>query len=175
MKKYGLGFWAVILVCFCSQLVFATDITEELRQYPTCKYCGMDRQKHSLSRMLITYTDGTTAATCSIHCLAVEFAVNLDKTPQSIQVGDYNKLNLIDAEKALWVIGGNMPGVMTKNAKWAFETKSDAEALISRNSGKLATFEDAMKASFEDMYTDTLMIREKRKMMMKKANENKTP
>ena len=52
---------------------------------------------------------------------------------------------------------------MSKRAKWAFEKKADAEAYIKSNKGTLADFEAAIKASYEDMYSDTQMIREKRK------------
>jgi len=114
--------------------------------------------------MLIIYDDGSELGLCSIHCAAVDLALNIDKTPKSIQVGDYNTKNLIDAEGAIWVIGGQKPGVMTKRAKWAFEKKADAEAFIKTNGGNLSGFEEAIKAAYEDMYTDTKMIREKRKM-----------
>jgi nitrous oxide reductase accessory protein NosL len=53
---------------------------------------------------------------------------------------------------------------MTKRAKWAFEKKSDAEAFVKAEGGKVATFDEAMKASYEDMNEDTQMIRERRKM-----------
>ena len=55
-------------------------------------------------------------------------------------------------------------GVMTKQAKWAFENKADADKFIEDNGGAIASFDNAMKASYEDMYQDTKMIREKRKM-----------
>jgi hypothetical protein len=58
-------------------------------------------------------------------------------------------------------------GVMTKRAKWAFEKKDDAEKFISGNGGTLAAIDEAVKASYEDMYQDTKMIREKRKMKKK--------
>ena len=115
------------------------------------------------SRMLLIYEDGSELGTCSLHCLAVDMALNIDKTPKSIQVADYNTKNLIDAEKAVWVIGGEKPGVMSKRAKWAFEKKADAEAFIKQYKGTLADFETAIKTSYEDMYSDTKMIREKRK------------
>jgi len=44
---------------------------------------------------------------------------------------------------------------MTKRAKWAFGKKEDADQFISQNGGSLITFEEAFKASFEDMYSDT--------------------
>jgi hypothetical protein len=117
--------------------------------------------------MIVEYDDGTTVGVCSLHCLAVDFSLNIDKTPRLLQVGDLNGKNLIDAGKAFWVIGGNKPGVMTRQAKWAFEKKEDAEKFITENGGSPATFDEAMKAAYESMYADTKMIREKRKMMRK--------
>jgi nitrous oxide reductase accessory protein NosL len=141
---------------------------EDIQKHKSCPLCGMDREKFAHSRVLIDYDDGTAFGACSIHCAAVELAINIDKTPRMIQVGDYSTKKLIDAEKASWVIGGSKMGVMTKRAKWAFEKKDDADAFIKENGGTLVTFDEAMKAAYEDMYTDTKMIREKRKMMKMK-------
>ena len=155
---------------WCPMLAFAMLFAgtfalaqQDVDKHPGCKYCGMDRKIFAYSRMLLVYEDGSELGTCSLHCVAVDFALNIDKTPKAIQVGDYNTKNLIDAEKAVWVIGGDKPGVMSKRAKWAFEKKADAEAYIKPNKGTLADFEAAIKASYEDMYSDTQMIREKRK------------
>ena len=86
------------------------------------------------------------------------------KRQRAFYVGEYNTKKLIDAEQAAWVIGGGKPGVMSKRAKWAFEKEADARAFIKVNGGNLATFDDAVKAAYEDMYADTKMIRERRKM-----------
>jgi nitrous oxide reductase accessory protein NosL len=136
---------------------------EDIHQNKSCRYCGMDREKFDFSRMLIEYDDNTSAAVCSIHCAAVDLANNIDKSPRSIKVGDLNTKDLIDAEKAIWVIGGSRPGVMSKRGKWAFSKKEDAEAFVKTNGGAVADFEAAMKAAYEDMYSDTKMIRDKRK------------
>jgi nitrous oxide reductase accessory protein NosL len=61
---------------------------------------------------------------------------------------------------------------MTKRAKWAFEKKDDAEKFIKENGGTLATYDEAMKAAYEDMHSDTKMIRDKRKMMKMKKMEH---
>jgi len=152
---------ALTLLLTTAALVTASETVEGPAD---CKYCGMDRTKFAHSRMLVTYDDGSKLGTCSLHCLATDLAINIDKTPVSIEVGDYNSKELIDAEKAFWVIDGNKPGVMTKQAKWAFAKKEDAEKFIKENGGALATFDEAMKAAYESMYADTKMIREKRKM-----------
>jgi nitrous oxide reductase accessory protein NosL len=124
----------------------------------------MDRGQFANSRMLIVYDDGTEVGLCSLHCASINLAINIDKNPKAIYVGDYITKRLIDAEQAHWVIGGSKPGVMTKRAKWAFEKKADAEAFIQKEGGKPASFDESIKAAYEDIYTDTRMIRERRKM-----------
>lgn len=141
---------------------------EDIGIYPECPYCGMDRAKFAHSRMLLTYDNNKSLGFCSIHCAAVDMAMYLDRTPIAFGVGDVNTKKLIDAEKAYWVIGGDKPGVMTRRPKWAFETKSDADQFIKVHGGKAATFEDAIEATYVDMYQDTRMIRQKRKMMREK-------
>ena len=151
----------VVLSVFLAGVVLAQD---DVKKHPSCKFCGMDREKFAHSRMFIQYDDGSTEGTCSVHCAAIDLVLNLDKTPRAIQVGDYNTKNLIDAEKALWVIGGSKMGVMTKRGKWAFEKKEDAGKYVKENGGKLASFDEALKAAYDDIYEDTKMIRERRKM-----------
>ena len=136
--------------------------------HPSCKYCGMDRDKFAHSRMLIEYDDGSRVATCSLHCTAVDLANNLNRAPVSIQVADYFSHDLLDAQTAVWVVGGNRPGVMSARGKWAFADKAQAEKFVAEAGGSIETFENAIKAAYEDMYRDTLMIREKRKAMMMK-------
>jgi nitrous oxide reductase accessory protein NosL len=172
MKRGRLLVLAMVVCLFASTTVLA-QAQGDSQKHPSCKYCGMDRAKFAHSRVFIEYDDASTVGTCSIHCAAIELAVNIDKTPKAIQVGDYNAKALIDAETAFWIIGGNKMGVMTRRAKWAFEKKEDAEAFIKENGGENATFDIVMKAAYEDMYADSKMIRERRKMMKQKMMEHK--
>ncbi len=151
--------------------VAAATAGSDVKTFADCKYCGMNREKFSFSRVLIEYDDGTVIGLCSIHCAAVDLANNIDRTPISIKVGDYNSRKLIDAEKAFWVIGGAKPGVMTKQPKWAFAKEEDAKTFVKENGGTLATFDQVMKAAYDDMYQDTKMLREKRKMMRMKMEK----
>jgi copper chaperone NosL len=141
----------------------------DIGRHKSCKYCGMDREKYSHARMLIEYEDGTSTGLCSLHCAAVELAESLDKTPKAIKVADLNTKQLVDAELAIWVLDGNRPGIMTKRGKWAFAKKKDADAFSKEYGGKIVTFDDAIKAAYEDMYQDTKMIREKRRLKMQGA------
>lgn len=158
MKKTILLISALLLA---ATLVIGSQ--SDIVNHPSCPLCGMDRGKFSFSRMLIVYDDGSETGTCSIRCAAVDMVNNLDKAPAQMMVGDYYTDELIDAETAVWVIGGDRPGVMSKRAKWAFADQSSAETFIAENNGELASFEEALQAAYSDLYEDTRMIRERRK------------
>ncbi|OGN92688.1 MAG: NosL family protein, partial [Chloroflexi bacterium RBG_13_50_10] len=148
MKKLHI-FLMIMAVCLflLAGVAFAQD---DIKKHPTCTYCGMDREKFVHTRMLIEYDDGTTEGACSLHCAAIDLALHIDKTPKAILVADDNTKKLIDAEKATWVIGGSRMGVMTKRGKWAFEKKEDAEKFKAESGGDIATFDQAIKAAYED-------------------------
>ncbi len=148
---------------------------DDIARIPDCPLCGMDRHKFAHSRVLIRYEDAKEFGACSLHCAALEMAYHIDRIPAKIQVGDYNGKQLIDAETATWVIGGNAKGVMTRNAKWAFGSKADAEAFVAANGGRLAGFEEALQAAFTDLYEDTRMIRQKRQKMRRMGHQGKSP
>jgi copper chaperone NosL len=164
MKRTGLMLVLVVTVGLCFSFGNGALGEDDTKKITECPYCGMDRAKFAHSRMLIKYEGGAEVGTCSIHCVAIDLAINIDKTPVGIMVGDYGTKKLIDGEKAFWVIGGSKMGVMTKRAKWAFEKKEDAEKFTKENGGQITAFDEAMKAAYEDMYADTKMIRERRKM-----------
>lgn len=161
----------VFLLLVGSPVLWALE--NDVKEIPACKYCGMNRETFAHSRMLTEYGDASKEGTCSLHCAAVDFALNLDKTPKAILVGDYNHKGLINAETAFWVIGGKKPGVMTKNAKWAFANRADAEKYQQENGGRIAGFDEALETAYKDLAEDTKMIRERRKMRKMQMMEKK--
>lgn len=171
MKKISLWSALTIIGLVVGSALWAYG--QDFKEITACKYCGMNREMFAHSRMLIEYDDGTKTGLCSLHCAALDLALNLDKKPKAIRVGDYGTKDLIDAETAAWIIGGNKPGVMTKNAKWAFAKKEDAEKFRSEHGGILAGFDEALEAAYKDINSDTKMIRERRKMMRMKMMEKK--
>ena len=124
--------------------ISAESIHTDVKMHQACPHCGMDREKFAHSRMLITYSDGSSAGMCSIHCVVTELKANKAKTVKMVEVADLNSKKLIDAEKATWVIGGSRKGVMTRMPKWAFAKKEDAAAFISKSGGKLSTYKEAL-------------------------------
>lgn len=174
MMKHLLAFTVVTLLSL-GGAARAEQHLADVQEHATCKYCGMDRAKFASSRMLLEYDDGSKLGACSLHCVAVDLALQIDKTPTAIQVADMGTQVLVDAEKAVWVLGGKKPGVMTKRGKWAFAEKAAAKAFVKENGGRIVSFEVALKAAYEDMYEDGKMIREKRRAMRaKQATPAKT-
>ena len=169
--------YAVILliaVCFVlGGIAYAQQAKDDITAQKSCIQCGMDRDKYNFSRMAIDYEDGTNAALCSLRCAADNLAINKDKTPKSIKVADLNGRHLIDAEKAFWVVGGSKRGVMTRQGKWAFENKNDAENFMKTNLGKMVPFQEALDLAFDEMPYVKKETREKIKTKLGKIPEYK--
>jgi copper chaperone NosL len=127
-------------------------IGDDITAHPQCVYCGMDRKMYAYSRVLLRYSDGSEAALCSVHCAGIELALHPEKGPAQIMAGTFDRGVLVDAEKAVWVLGGSKQGVMSIRGKWAFEIREDAEAFIRENGGSITTFRNIMTAAFEDMW-----------------------
>jgi copper chaperone NosL len=135
---------------------------KDVEKIPSCQYCGMDREKFGTTRMLVEYENGTAIGTCSIHCAAVDLAQSFGKTIKTIRVADYRSGKLVDAEKAVWVVGASLPGVMAAKSRVAFADKSAAEAFRKEKGGEIADFNAAIASTYCDMWADTQGIRARR-------------
>jgi len=123
---------------------------EDIDSHRECNYCGMDRKAYGFSRMVIIYKDGAKAGVCSVHCTITELDSNKGREIATMLVADRNTRNLVDVEKATWVIGGNKRGVMTMRPKWAFATKESAQSFISKHGGAIASWPEVLVAARED-------------------------
>ncbi|MBA3033289.1 MAG: nitrous oxide reductase accessory protein NosL [Gammaproteobacteria bacterium] len=151
----------------------------DIAKYPKCPYCGMDRKQFHHSRMLIQYADDLADGTCSIHCAAISLSLNIDREPKALWVGDNAATAevkpLVDVDKASFLIGSSIKGVMTKRSKVAYGTATAATAARAANGGELANFDQALLAAYTDMSQDVSMIRknraERRKRMMEQQGK----
>jgi len=125
---------------------------DDISAHPGCSYCGMDRKKYAYSRVLLRYRDGSEAGLCSVHCAGIDLALHPEKGPAQIMVGTYDYRSLVDAEKAVWVLGGSNYGVMSIRGKWAFEKREDAEEFMRDFGGAITGFREVMNAAYEDMW-----------------------
>ena len=133
----------------------AAAAQEDLKEHRSCNYCGMDRKAYGFSRMLIHYEDGGAVGVCSLHCAVVEMNANPGRKVKSLFVADRDSRSLIDAEQAVWVLGGSKRGVMTEQPKWAFQTRSAADAFIKDFGGTIVGWKEALTAAQEELIKAT--------------------
>ena len=146
-KNFGALMLALAILSVGSLVLAQQDIDKQ----GSCKYCGMDRKMFAHSRMLVEYEDGTGVGTCSIRCMAMELDAAGDRKVKGLWVGDHGTKKLIDARTAFWVVGGDLKGVMSKRAKWAFADEEDARRFIREHGGAPVSYDDALKAAREDL------------------------
>jgi hypothetical protein len=168
MIKRGRAF-SIILPVLAVLLGGGQTVPEDIRNHPACPICGMDREQFGHARVLVDYDDGTSVGTCSLRCAAVDQVGHMEKTPKRFRVGEFDTKNLLDAERAFWVVGGNVAGVMADRGKWAFATREKAEKFRTESGGSLSSFADAMKAAFEDIYAEIRVSYER--LMKRKTTE----
>jgi copper chaperone NosL len=149
MKWRKLSIFATtVIVLFLFAVTSFADA--DIDQHRDCSHCGMDRKAFGYSRMLVEYKGGKSVGTCSLHCVVTELNSNNGEGVISFKVADRNTRQLIDAEKAVWTIGGSKRGVMTERAKWAFATREAAQKFVSAFGGTIATWNEALAAAREN-------------------------
>ena len=147
----------------------------DIDKYPKCPYCGMDRKQFHHSRMLVQYSDDLADGTCSLHCAAISLSLNVDREPKAVWVGDNAAAAevkpLVEVDKAIFLVGSRIPGVMTANSKVAYGTEEAAKAAQAANGGELAKFDQALLAAYTDMSKDVSRIRKNRAERPRKMME----
>lgn len=149
----------------------------DIAKYAKCPYCGMDRNKFHHSRMLIQYSDDLADGTCSIHCAAISLSLNVDRDPKALWVGDNAAPGevkpLVEVDKAWFLVGSKIPGVMTANSKVAYGGEDAAKAAQAAQGGEIVRFDQALLAAYTDMSKDVSRIRRNRAERRRKAMEQK--
>jgi nitrous oxide reductase accessory protein NosL len=147
----------------------------DIEKYPKCPYCGMDRKQYHHSRMLVQYSDDLADGTCSLHCAAISLSLNVDREPKALWVGDNAAAGdvkpLVEVDKASFLIGSKLPGVMTANSKVAYGTEEAAKAAQAANGGELVKFDQALLLAYTDMSKDVSRIRKNRAERRRKMME----
>ncbi len=147
----------------------------DIEKLPKCNYCGMDRKRFHHSRMLLHYLDGTAEGVCSLRCAATSLSLNLGRGTKALWVGDNASpaeiKPLTDAEKASYLIGSSLRGVMTRRSKVAYSTVEAAETSKAANGGDIADFDKALLAAYTDIAEAVTMSRTNREERMKRMQK----
>lgn len=153
-------------------------LTDELKKFPRCRYCGMMRAKFSHTRHLIVYENDSVDGTCSLHCAAIGLALNMDLGPKAIYAGDAGAGGeikpLVLVDKAFYVVDPSKPGTMTRVSNAAYADKAKAEAAAkaeasAKAGAEVIGFDAALRKAYLVMADDTIMLRKRRGEMRKKA------
>lgn len=142
------------------QLVLAFFLLTALTQAadpPWCPLCSMNLKMYHQTNNRLTLLNGSTIQTCSIFCAAQIYEKKATEIEQW-EVIDFSGKEFIDAKKAFWVIGSDVPGVMTAVGKIAFSSREEARKFQEVHSGTLGTFQDAFDRTLADMGSDRKMI-----------------
>ncbi|MCD8212759.1 MAG: nitrous oxide reductase accessory protein NosL, partial [Campylobacter sp.] len=119
-----------------------------------CAVCGMN-----LTKFYKTNHVWDSKQVASLHCL---YEITNGQIPQDAQVVDTKNLNLIDVNKAFYVVGSKMRGTMTKNSKYAFSSEADAKEFQAQNGGEIMKFAQAYEVAGKDFDGDQKMVFAKR-------------
>ena len=130
----------------------------DIEKYPKCTYCRMDRKKFHYSRMLIHYDNDPPDPLCSLRCAGVSLTthfVDTTRTVKAIWVSDNASPDevkpLILVDKATFLVGSKLPGVMNRRSKVAYSDVEAARAAQAANGGELLDFDGALLAAYTDM------------------------
>ncbi len=158
MKKTFIVSLAILGLCsiVCLQVLDGKAQEEE----KWCPLCSMNLKVFWKTNHRLTFADGTKAQTCSIHCAAIIYqkrAAEIDKW----EAVDYDTQKFINAKKAHFLIGSDLPGTMTGVSKLAFKSEATAKKYQKEHGGAIGTFDDALNKALADMGEDKKMIMER--------------
>ena len=109
-----------------------------------CFVCGMWIDQYMNTRHVVTKKDDMhDLKFCSLTC-AAKFLKKNKATIQGIKVGLFLTGELIDAEKAYYLVGSDVHGVMSYQSKIAFSSKEDVVKFQKKHGGQIAVFNDVL-------------------------------
>lgn len=133
----------------------AAPLDKELEKYPRCVICNMDRRRFHHARHLLHYADGFVQGTCSVHCAAECMLRERRRGFETIYAPDNGASDeprpLIEASSATYLIGSDLPGVMTAISKVPFASRAAALRARLAYGGEIATFATAIGASLDEL------------------------
>src|SRR4030042_5485392 len=162
MKKHKYFYlMLVVFIILCIYFFLAIPFKIDAKEEPKwCPLCGMNLKMYHQTSNRLTFSDGSKIQTCSIFCAAQFY----EKRPTEIdrwEVVDYETKGWIDAKKAQWLMGRDIPGVMTAVSKIAFLSREDVQRYQKKHGGTIGNFDDALNRTLSDMGSDrkSIMVR----------------
>lgn len=114
------------------------QIIQEGKSKMFCPVCGMTLAMFYKTNNAAD-VKGKTHQYCSIHCMHEEAMLNGEAITNP-RVVDNESLKFVDANNAYYVVGSKKPATMSTVSKYAFASKSKAEAFSSEFGGKVMSY-----------------------------------
>jgi nitrous oxide reductase accessory protein NosL len=151
--------WCFVLI---SAFLFFSAVQAEEQEW--CPLCSMNLKMFWKTSHWLTFSDGKTTGYCSIHCASKVY----QKRPTEIdlwEVADYHMKTLINAHRAYFLIGSDLPGTMTPVSKLAFASNDVAKSYQKEHGGTIGTLDDALERAIEGRGEDMALIKKKKAKM----------
>lgn len=130
-------------------------LVRDIEKNPRCVVCNMDRAKFHYSRHLLHYADGFVQGTCSPRCASECLLQERRRGFIGVYAADMGSSDevkpLINAHTAVYLVGSQLPGTMTRISKLAFSNEKSALIAKQTNGGELASFADVVSASLDEL------------------------
>jgi len=150
---------ALLQIFLISQVLLLSGMGFLPNQKPEkCALCGRD--VHEITKTLVTFEEGKDEKACCIKC-ALKYEAQSSKKDLSIKVADFNTGEIVESEKAFYVVGSDITPcssqkVMIDQTKTqfvlcydrclpsviAFKGKVKALEFIEEHGGKILTFKE---------------------------------
>ncbi len=117
----------------------------EISEREDCSLCGMWIDLYMKTRHVVTLEDGTVESFCSLACTAKYMKEHKGEVKR-VQAADFETTDLIEAEKAFYLEGSDIPGVMSYTSRLAFSTREQAERYQKEHGGRIISFQNALES-----------------------------
>jgi nitrous oxide reductase accessory protein NosL len=147
MQKKILFASGIIVLLFCSLL--AIDVlfpVEGVTGRQECSVCGMWIDQYERTHHVVITKNGKTEHYCSFACAAKGIEIHKGEI-EAIKTADFTTKRLIDADKAYYLEGSNIPGVMSYISRIAFASEADAKKFQKQYGGRIVTLKQALDES----------------------------
>jgi nitrous oxide reductase accessory protein NosL len=145
-----------------SAFLFFSAVQAEEQKW--CPLCSMNLKMFWKTSHWLTLSDGKRTGYCSIHCASKIY----QKRPTYIdrwEVADYDMKTLIDARRAYFLIGSDLPGTMTPVSKLAFASLNVAKSYQKEHGGGIGSLDDALTRAIEGRGEDMALIKKRKAKM----------
>lgn len=166
-------FFAVLILLAAALLLSCMPVSKgegdgtwkpEAWEQKWCPLCGMDLDVYRSTCHRLYYKDGRIVGYCSIHCAAKDYRRDGEQVAK-IDVADFLTKEFFPAEEAHYLVGSDLPGVMTVVSKKAFSSLDEAKKFQKEHGGEIRTFRETLDMVYADMDRDDRMLMKKMSAM----------